>query len=106
MTLAELRQKYDRLARDLPPGTLVPAEAMYAQLLRELAECDGHAVPMSYNSVQAARLLGIKSKTVAHWCHAGRFPGARRSSQRGGTWIIPAQAVRDYLSANSTGEAA
>ena len=101
MTLDELRAKYDRLARDLPPGTLVPADVIYAQLLAELAECDGHTVPMSYNSAQAARVLGVSPKTIAHWCHAGRFPGAQRSSHRGGTWIIPAQAPSP-ISATST----
>ena len=36
MTLAELRTKYERLAHDIVPGTMLPAVETYRQFLKEL----------------------------------------------------------------------
>lgn len=97
MTLSEVREKYERLVADLPPGTLLPAQEAYRAFLLELDGLGSVTAPLSYDTDQAALALALSSKTVAHWCKAGRFPGARRTGGRGGKWIIPATAVRDYL---------
>ncbi len=98
MTLAELRAKYDRLIADTIPGALLPAHEAYRAFVRELEGLNGNgAAPLSYDTDQAARALAVSPKTVAHWCHARRFPGARRTGGRGGKWVIPAAAVAAYL---------
>ena len=97
MTPAELRAKYQRLARELLAGTLAPAAEVYLQFARELEELTGiEAAAIYMDTDQAAPALAVSPKTVANWCHAGRFPGARKTGGRGGKWTIPVQAIRDY----------
>lgn len=94
MTRAELRTKYARLAADLPVGAMLPAGAVYATFVSELEALDGDgAVPLRLDTDQAAAALGVSPKTIAHWCHAGRFPGARKTGGKGGKWTIPASEV-------------
>ena len=97
MTPAELRAKYQRLAQDLLPGTLAPAAEVYQQFARELEELTGiEAAPIYMDTDQAAAALAVSPKTVANWCHAGRFPGASKTGGRGGKWTIPATAIRQH----------
>jgi hypothetical protein len=100
MTLAELRRAVDAL----PDGaalTLPAAELRAA--LRELEATNGNGAAVSYDTDEAARAMAVSPKTVAGWCHAGRFPGARRTGGRGGKWIIPAAAVAQYLNERAVG---
>jgi len=100
VTPAELRTKYERLLADTVPGALLPAHEVYRAFLRELAHLNGgSSAPLSYDTGQAAAALAVSPKTIAHWCHAGRFPGARRTGGRGGKWVIPAAAVTAYAEA-------
>ena len=97
VTPAELRAKYQRLAQELVPGTLAPAAEVYRQFARELEELTGiEAAPIYVDTDQAAATLAVSPKTVANWCNAGRFPGARKTGGRGGKWTIPVQAIREY----------
>ena len=42
----------------------------------------------------AAKVLGVLPKTVAHWCEAGKLPDAQKTSPgKGGRWRIPAVSV-------------
>ena len=97
MTPAELRAKYERLAHELLPGTLAPAGEVYRRFARELEELTGiEAVALYMDTDQAAAALAVSPKTVANWCHAGRFQGARKTGGRGGKWTIPATAIRQH----------
>jgi hypothetical protein len=105
MTLGELRQKYERMAHDFLPGTMVPAAEVYRLFAGELTQLtDIEATPMSVDTGEAARMIGVASKTVANWCAAGTFPGARKTGGRGGKWIVPVVDVQAYLAANDRTE--
>ena len=94
MTRAELRAKYTRLASELPAGALLPAGDVYSAFARELEMLGDDVALLRLDTEQAAAALGVSPKTVAHWCHAGRFPGARKTGGKGGKWTIPASQVR------------
>lgn len=101
MTPAELRGKYERLLADTVPGALVPAHEVYRVFLAELSALNGADAPLFYDTDRVATMLAVSPKTVAHWAHAGEFPGARRTGGRGGKWIIPARAVTARLGAGN-----
>lgn len=47
--------------------------------------------PTFQTTGQAARRLGVSSKTVTRWCESGRILGAIRTE--GGHWRVPASYV-------------
>lgn len=56
------------------------------------------------SSEEAARLLGVTSRSILNWARAGRFPGAFRTPggrQRGGDWRIPRAAVEAFKQAGA-----
>jgi hypothetical protein len=99
MTLAELH----RAIENLPDGAALTLPVVELRAALREWEAHGNAVPVSYDTDEAARALAVSPKTVAGWCHAGRFPGARRTGGRGGKWIIPAAAVVQYLNEQRAG---
>lgn len=107
MTRAELLRKYERLADGLVPGTLAPVADVYRQFTRELADLEGAGDDVLYvDTDRTALMLGVSPKTVAHWCAAGRFEGARKTGEgHGGKWVIPLTAIRRYLRAPENAEA-
>ena len=105
MTRDELLRKYEHLAEGLVPGTLAPVSDVYRQFVRELTEVEGIEDALLYvDTDRAATMLSVTSKTVAHWCAAGRFPGARKTGGQGGKWVVPVAAIREYLGENATAE--
>jgi hypothetical protein len=98
MTLPELLAMLERRAEEAEEGHYTaPVDRILRQVIGELRGLEVADVAVSYDCDGAARLLGVKPKTVAHWCHAGKFPGARKTGQSGGgKWIIPAPDVRAY----------
>ena len=100
MTLDELMRVYQRRLDDAVPGELVPVEAAFRRLLGELALVEqGSGIVATYiNTAQAARRLGLTSKTVANYCEQGKFAGARKSGDNGGgRWMIPVSALEQFL---------
>jgi hypothetical protein len=74
-----------------------PVDRILRHVIVELRGLEVADVAVSYDCDGASRLLGVKPKTVAHWCKAGKFPGARKTGgSGGGKWIIPASAIRAY----------
>ncbi len=105
VTRAELIRRYEQLADALVPGTLAPVAELYQRFVRELAELDNEPVDTAFvNTEIAAGMIGVTAKTIAHWCAAGRFPGARKTGGRGGKWVVPVAAIREYLGENATAE--
>lgn len=107
MTRAELLRKYEAMAEGLVPGTLAPVAEVYRQFARELMGLDGVGdEPLYVDTNRAALMLGVSPKTVANWCSAGRFEGARKTGEgHGGKWVIPLTAIRQYLGAPENAEA-
>lgn len=107
MTRAELLRKYERLADGLVPGTLAPVADVYRQFSRELLELEAAGEGPSYvDTERAALMLGVSPKTVANWCTARRFEYARKTGEgRGGKWVIPVRAIREYLGLTENREA-
>jgi hypothetical protein len=57
---------------------------------------------LSANDV--ARMLGCTSRAVRNWANEKRFPGARMEFDgRVMAWVIPRQAVEDFLREKGTG---
>lgn len=98
MTLPELLLDLERRAREADAiAASAPLAAVYRQIMGELRQLRAADVAVSYDCDAAGRLLGVSPKTVAHWCKAGKFPGARKTGgSGGGKWIIPATALRAY----------
>ena len=98
MTLPELLQDLERRAREAETiGASAPLAAVYRLVMGELRRLDAADVAVSYDANGAARLLGVSPKTVANWCAAGKFEGARKTGGAGGgKWVIPATAVRAF----------
>lgn len=94
MKLAELVAEYERRRLEARRhGATAPLATIYGVVLDELRSVDGHASPdRMMDTGEAARVLSLAPKTVARWAAAGRFPGARKTSE-GGEWRIPARAV-------------
>jgi hypothetical protein len=89
-----LRDALRALAEALPPGAPVTVTVPREELLALLATDSGATFSGRCDTDQAARILGVSPKTVAHWCVAGRFPGARKTGTgQGGKWTIPAAAL-------------
>jgi hypothetical protein len=88
---ASLRDALRVLAESLPPGAPVTVTVPREELLELLATDSGATFSGRCDTDQAAHILGVSPKTVAHWCKAGRrFPGARRTGEgKGGKWTIP-----------------
>ena len=94
VTRDELLEKYNRLAADTPIEWLA---AVYKAVLADLRVLEREGAPVSYNTNDAARACGVAPKTIAHWCEAGRFPQAFKTSEgRGGQWVIPAGDIDEY----------
>ena len=73
-------------ARDLCERVITDARQIEVEAAT-LEEC--------YDTHQAAKFLGRKSKTIANMCAEGVFPGATKSSPgKGGKWLIPGCDIR------------
>jgi hypothetical protein len=94
-----VRDALRALAESLPPGAPVTVTVPREELLELLAAEPGATLGGRYDTDQAARILGVSPKTVAHWCVAGRFAGAAKTgTAKGGKWTIPAAAVHGSTS--------
>ena len=72
------------------PGATVPMEAVCNEILSDLIALDDMGAPLErIDTDAAAGMLGVSPKTVAHWCAAGRFPGALKTGASKGKWVIP-----------------
>jgi hypothetical protein len=99
---AVLRDALRALAEALPPGAPVTVTVPREELLALLATDPGASFSGRCDTEQAGRILGVRPKTVSHWCTAGRFPGARKvGTGKRARWTLPLEAV--YAAA--TGEA-
>jgi Helix-turn-helix domain len=98
VTLPELLQDLERRAREAEAiGASAPLATVYRQLVGDLRQLDAADVAVSYDANGAAHLLGVSPKTVANWCAAGKFAGARKTGGAGGgKWVVPATAVRAF----------
>lgn len=89
-----VREALRALAEALPPGAPVTVTVPREELLALLATDPGVTLSGRYDTDQAARVLGVSPKTVAHWCVARRFPSATKTGTgAGGKWTIPAAEV-------------
>ena len=103
MRLADVVQRLEGRARDAEAmdSTARIADVLRA-VLRDLEQVDLSGLQPRYvASHEAARMLGMKPKTIANWCNAGRFSGAIKSSGRAGKWLIPAAEVYKAMDAVS-----
>ena len=95
MELTDLIEKYRRLQREgerlRATGALAPAWEM---VVGDLVELKAPGIETRYLSCEkVADDLDLKAKTIAVWCREGRFPGAIKSGENGGNWLIPADAI-------------
>ena len=51
--------------------------------------------PLAYSPEQAAALLGVHERTIRKYVAAGVIPSKRLGTR----WLIPADALRDWLKA-------
>lgn len=97
MRLAEILDEYERRASE---AAAVQASAPLADVYRVVI-ADLRTVSMDesphdglLSTADAAKVLGVLPKTVAHWCEAGKLPDAQKTSPgKGGRWRIPAVSV-------------
>ena len=94
MRLTELVLAYERRRLEAErQRSTAPLEAVYRVVLEELRSLDGVETPdRMMDTEETARVLGVAAKTAAKWAGDGRFPGARKTSERG-KWRIPARQV-------------
>jgi hypothetical protein len=99
VNLPELIRRYQHRLDDLLPGEAVPAHEAYQRFLRELGELKrADTAPLYLNTADAATQLGVKPKTIIHYCEQGILPGARKTGRNGGgRWIIPVDALGQFL---------
>lgn len=97
-----LHEKLSDLVNHVPEGvTTVTVEIDW--LRRQLEEGGGSEAAEAIEEAgthlttsEAARLLGVEPRTVAHWCRQGRLPNAFKTGQDGdGEWRIPRGDVDD-----------
>ena len=100
VTLPELLADLDRRACDAEAiGASASLAAVYRQVMSELRQLEASGTCVSHDCDGASRLLGVSAKTVAHWAHAGKFAGARKTGRAGGgKWVIPATAIHAFQS--------
>ena len=99
MSPEALALKYERLASENLPGTMVPVQLVYRTVADELRQLEvGGMVTAAYMTThQVAKRFTLNAKTIAHKCHAGEFEGAYKTSDsKGGEWRIPRKAVEMY----------
>ena len=93
----------DRL-RLMPPGSLVPAEWVLAELEGEsgIAANTGEAANRADLTLeQASEQVKRSVSTVRGWCASGAVAGAYKLNGR--DWRIPPAALRNYLDAQASG---
>jgi hypothetical protein len=96
VTLADLVRDLEQRRTDAERvQATAPLSAVYGEILALLQQVDGAQRLTGFvNTREAGRMLGVKPKTVTHWCEKGRFPGVRKSGLNGGgIWLIPASEV-------------
>lgn len=96
MTLADLRERLERRAREAERvNATAPVAAVVRDILSELADVSVSTISgCRLNTEQTAKILGVKPKTIAHWAARGRFLGAFKTSGRQGKWTIPIEAIK------------
>ena len=101
MNLSELVEEYERRrAEATRHDARVPMAKVYSIVLEELRQLDGRDRPTRMmTTAEAAEVLGVARKTAARWAAEGRFSNARKTSNEGGEWRIPATDV--YREANT-----
>lgn len=93
--------------RLMPPGTLVPADWVLAELERAGGTTGPSPTVETAADLtvdQVAEKLGRAPSTVRNWLGEERLPGAYRL--RGREWRIPAATLQAFLQAEATGERA
>lgn len=95
MNLSELVEEYERRrAEAARHGARVPMAKVYSIILEELRQLDSRDRPTRMmTTAEAAEVLGVARKTTARWAAQGRFSNARKTSNEGGEWRIPAADV-------------
>jgi integrase len=89
VTLPELLATLERRADEAEEGHYTaPVDRILRQVIIELQGLEVADVAVSYDCDGASRLLGVKSKTVANWCKADKFPGARKTGGSVGWWQV------------------
>ena len=56
------------------------------------------ASPLSYRPREAARLLGVSSRTLYEWTRAGHVPHVRVAPGKRAAVLYPARELQDWLS--------
>jgi excisionase family DNA binding protein len=87
----------------MPPGTLIPADWVLAELGRELGPDAAEHPAADLTVDQVAERLGRAPSTIRNWLAERRLPGAYRL--RGREWRIPPAALRSFLEAEAAGAA-
>jgi hypothetical protein len=78
-----------------------PVARIYQVCIDEVRRLDGNANGQHMMSTKdAGKVLGVASRTVARYCKAGRFPGARKTSEDSGDWRIPSDEVYAEIGPN------
>ena len=97
MRLAELCDEYERRASEAAAvQASAPLADVYRAVIADLrtvstVESRPHGL---LSSAEAAKVLGVLPKTVAHMCESGRLADAQKTSPgKGGRWRIPAVSV-------------
>ena len=92
MTLADLRA----CLATMPPGTLIPADWVCAQLGAVEGEAENTKAP-DFTAAELATRWGRGSSTVRTMCERGELAGAYRF--RGREWRVPRATVLTYEAA-------
>jgi len=98
VTPAELVAKWEHRRATYLPDSSVKADTVFTEIISDLQMLDGVDATLYVDTDRAAAQLALSPKTVANYCKAGRFPGARKTGDRGGKWTIPAKALADFHS--------
>ncbi len=97
MRLAEILDEYERRASEAAQvKASAPLADVYRAVIADLRTVSTDTRPHDglLSTGDAAKVLGVLPKTVAHWCEAGKLADAQKTSPgKGGRWLIPAVSV-------------
>ena len=94
MELPDLIEKYQEMQAQAERLSSHGSLAAFCRMV--LADVADLNVPMLERSMkveEAAKVLGVKPKTIRAWCRDEKFKGAFKTGKLAGDWRIPASAV-------------
>lgn len=94
MELPDLIDKYQQMkAQAEQLGNLGSLAAFCGMVLADVEDLNVPMLERSMKVEEAAKVLGVKPKTIRTWCRDGKFKGAFKTGKLAGDWRIPASAI-------------